>query len=332
MSRPAQLEQQIERVKELQAEMLEGDKPVDPNATVDPVTPPVELPTDPVTPVVVESPVTISKEEYNRLEQRHRTLQGMYNADTARLRGELTNVTTALQNVEDRLIAAEKVTKAPSAPVKYITEKDEEEYGDTLDMVRRAAREEAEAITTAREQKYLERIAQLEQQTGHINNTVVPTIEGITKAQREQVKNDFWAALRQQIPDLDAINDSAEFKAWLLAEDPTTGGNKQYFLDQAAKQYDVPRVIKFFEEWKRTQAGGPTPAPKNNAQAELEKLVAPGASKAGNQAAPAKKQWTGSEIGKFYADIRNGLYADKLEERKKLENDLFLAQKEGRVS
>lgn len=331
MSRPAQLEQQIARVQELQAEMLEGENLDGSNViTLEPSTPEVQTPPDSTETVIVESPATISKDEYNKLEQRYRTLQGMHQAEGSRSRNEVAALTAALQDVEDRLIAAERAAHTSPAPVKYITEKDEEEYGDTLDMVRRAAREEAEAISTSREGALMDRIAQLENQTGHFRNTVVPTVENLSKAQEEQVKAEFWGTISTNVPDWRAINDNAEFKAWLLAADPVTGGNRQQFLDQARQQYDAPRVIRFFEEWKRRTAGGQTPAPNKNTQAELERLVAPGTSKGGTTTQPEKKQWTGAEVGKFFRDVNSGKYADKPEERKRVEADIYAAQAEGR--
>lgn len=330
MSRPAQLEQQIERVKELQAEMLEGEKPV--------VTAPVtseEKPTEPVTQLtVIESPATIAKDEYDKLEQRYRTLQGMHNADTNRFRGELQSATQAIQDLEDRLVAQERATKTASyTPAKYVTKEDEDEYGETLEMVRRAAREEAENFTGKREEAYLERIANLEAQVGHVRNTVVPTVENLTKAQQEQVKAEFWGSINTQVPDWRAINDNADFKAWLLAEDPITGSTRQQFLSQARNEYNAPRVAKFFQEWKRTAAGGQTPAPNKTAQTDLEKLVAPGASKGtGPSGVTEKKQWTNADVTQFYADVTKGRYAGKDDERKRVQDDIFASQREGRFT
>lgn len=334
MSRPAQLEQQIARVNELQAEMLEGNEPKAPG------TEPKEnvagtTPTEQVTePVVVQSPVTVSKEDYDKLEQRYRTLQGMHVADVNRLRSEVSARDAALQDLEDRLVELEKSAKPTAAPAaKYVTKEDEEEYGDTVAMVRRAAREEAEAVAAAREAEYLERIAQLEAQQGHIRNTVVPKIEDLTKQQAEQVKAEFWGAINTQVPDWREVNDNADFKAWLLAEDPITGANRQQFLSQARNNYDASRVIRFFNEWKRTAAGGQTPASTGTTQADLERLVAPGASK--GTSAPVqqeKKQWTRADVTKFYNDVNSGKYANRAEEKAKIEADLFLGMSEGRVA
>lgn len=328
MSRPAQLERQIERVKELQAELLEGNEPVQPDN--DPGT----TPTEPITqPVVNEPPVTISKEEYDKLEQRYRTLQGMHTADVQRYRAEQASLSAAIQDLEDRLVAAEKAKATPATAPKYVTEKDVEEYGDTLEMVRRAAREEAENIAIQREIELREHIAQLEARLGYVQNTVVPKVEDLSNAQINQVKASFWGEINTQVPDWRTVNDDPNFKAWLLAEDPVTGATRQQFLRQAQNDLNAPRVIRFFNEWKRSQAGGQTPAPTNATQTDLEKLVAPGASKGGgNPATPEKKQWTGADIAQFYKDVATGKYAGRPDERRKIEADIFLAQKESRVS
>lgn len=327
MSRPAQLEQQMNRVKEIQAEMLDGEKPP---VITDDATPPQE----PVTQTnVAEPPVTISKDEFDKLEQRYRTLQGMHAADGQRSRSEVASLQAALQDLEDRLVSAEKTNKPVAlTPSRYVTEEDEKEYGETLEMVRRAAKEEAEAIAYKREAEYLERMANLERTLGHVQNTVVPTVESLTRGQQEQVKADFWGAIDIQVPDWRAINEDAAFKSWLLAEDPVTGATRQQFLSQARSEYNAARVIKFFQEWKRSQAGGQTPAP-NSAQNELAKLIAPGTSKGtGPTTQKEKKQWTRDDISAFYKDVQLGKYAGRLDERKKIEADIFLAQEEKRIT
>lgn len=335
MSRPAQLEAQMQRVQEIQAEMLEGNEQVAPV----PGTPPVDDSStvqtlEPVTPtVVVESPVTVSKDDYDKLEQRYRTLQGMHTAEGTRNREQIAQLNSALQDLEDRLVEAERAVKpATAAPKTYVTDADKEEYGDTLEMVRRAAREEAEAVSAQREEAYLTRIAQLEANQGHIQNTVVSRVEDLSKAQAEQVKAEFWGAIVAQVPDWRTINDNADFKAWLTAEDPITGANRQQFLRQAQQELNAARVVRFFQEWKRTQAGGQTPAPNNTAQTQLERMVAPGASKGNSvSTAPEKRKWTGADISAFYKDVHTGKYADKRDEQKRIESDIFAARAEGRL-
>lgn len=67
----------------------------------------------------------------NTFEQRYRTLQGMYNADTGRLRSENQQLNSRVTQLE-QLLATMSAAPAPTAsqPVEtLVTEKDIEEYG-----------------------------------------------------------------------------------------------------------------------------------------------------------------------------------------------------------
>jgi hypothetical protein len=332
MSRPAQLEQQIAHVAELQAKMLEGE-----NQNVElneDGTPKNDEPSEPVNePTVAEPPATINKEDYDKLEQRYRTLQGMHNAETSRLRAEMKDALLAINDLENKLVEVQTTNKPAPAQVKYVTAEDESEYGDTLEMVRRAAREEAENLAAKREETLLQRMAELEGQVGYVRNTVVPTVEHMTRAQQDQLRAEFWSTIDTQVPNWREVNDNQKFKDWLTTVDPLLGAKKQDFLRQAQEQLDASRVVGFFKEWERIQAGGQRPAPKNANQAVLEQMVDPGVSKgSGTIVQPTPKSWTRAEITNFYKDVQLGQYTDKPDQRKKIEADIFLAQREGRIS
>jgi len=324
MSRPAQLEQQIERVKQLQAEIAE---PTEQQAVVtEPKEPTENVTTEPVAQV----PATISKEEYDRLEQKYRTLQGMHNADINRFRDQLTAANNAYYNLEQRLAEVERAAHVPAEPTKYVTAEDEEEYGETLELMRRAAKEEAENIFRNREEAYLARIAQLEDDVDRVNNTVVPTVQDLSRMRIEQAEGNFWASINAQVPNWQTINNDQAFKDWLMSEDPLTGATRQQFLSQAQSELNASRVIKFFKEWERTAAGGPTPAPRKP-QEDLQQYVAPGTSRATAPVDQTKKQWTREEISKFYQDSMMGKYNNRPEEKSRIEKDIFAAQAEGRI-
>ena len=324
MSRPAQLQQQIDHVKKLQDELL---NPTPEGGNTDEPKEPVEPTEQHVQPVVQEPPVSISKEEYDRLEQKYSTLQGMHRADQARFREQLSTLNATVHNLESRLLAEQQ--QLPKEPTKYVTAQDEEEYGDTVEMVRRAAREEAEAFALKREEVLLARIAELERNTNHLQNTVVPVVDDINRSQIEAVKSQFWSAIDTQVPNWRTINETQAFKDWLLEEDRVTGATRQQFLSEARANYIPTRVIAIFKEWERSQAGGPTPAPKS--QSELEKFVAPGTSRSTTPNDNSKRKWTREDISKFYSDVVTGKYAGKAEEKKKLEDDIIAAQGEGRI-
>jgi len=323
MSRPAQLEQQMERVKQIQEEMLNQQEPTDDN---NPPAPQEQAPNpqnpEPSQPSIQE-PVTISKEEYDRLEQRYRTLQGMHRADTNELRVQLNATTAALETLRAEMAA--KQHTSPTGPGKYVTEDDVEDYGDTLEMVRRAAREEAEAVAFQREQALVNRIKQLEDEAGHVRKTVMPAVENMAYSHAEQERNNFWSTINTQVPDWEKINGTQGFIDWLQSEDPLTGMTRQTFLSQAQANYDALRVVKFFNEWKRMAAGGQTPAPTKN-QDQLQQYVAPGPARSATPMEQKKKEWTGEAIGKFYQAALMGEYRDKPEEKKRIEAEIFAYQ------
>jgi hypothetical protein len=68
------------------------------------------------------------------------------------------------------------------------------------------------------------------------------------------------------------------------------------------------------------------------AKSELEKQVSPGRSRNTGTPAPNKgRVWTPQTIAKFYNDVREGRYMGKEQERDRLERDIFVAQREGRI-
>lgn len=332
MTAPVQVREQADLVKKLQEEYINSK-----NAEAKPEGEPKEPventpPADPTPkPEVTDQPATILKEDYDKLEQRYRTLQGMHTADVSRFRTELEASRNDIQELKKQLATKEQPKKVERTPVKYVTDADESEYGDTLDMVRRAAREEAENLFAKQEDAYLEEIANLKSQLGQIQNTVVPRVEDLSRGQEDAVKVQFWTTMDTQVPNWRVINQDEGFRAWLLAEDPLTGATRQQYLTHAHNQYNAQRVIGFFKEWERI-AGGQTPAPKKDPQAELAKLQTPGPSRGGNAPSNEKKKWTREEIRKFYQDKTMGVYASKPDEAKKMEADIIAAGREGRIS
>ena len=76
-------------------------------------------------------------------QQKYKSLQGMYNADVPRLSSENRNLTSRVTQLEQLLSTMEKPTVKESVQAeKLITPEDEKEYGDSINIMRKAAREE----------------------------------------------------------------------------------------------------------------------------------------------------------------------------------------------
>jgi len=318
MSFPAQVQSQIERVRELQQQL--GD------------TPPAEpsTPNDDTDDDNTNTP-TVTQDQYDQLLQRYRTLQGMYNADVPRMRTQLHEKDLQITGLTQRVAALE--ASKPAAPpsddqTKYVTEEDEEEYGKALDVMRKAAKEEVAS--------YQARIADLEAKISQLNG-VAPTVEELKQHADNMEKKAFWDAIEGAVPDWRKINEDQGFKSWLLEVDSVTGANRQQFLRDAQATRDSRRVIGFFEEWKRITAGTTKPkttpsAPHTTPRSELEHQISPGPSRASPATTREPKVYTRKDISDFYRDVAAGKYSGRQAERGQIEADIFAAQREGRIT
>lgn len=336
MSLPAQVRKQSEAVQELYRQMANEGEPAQeqqPEAEPDETPPPAENQSHENSQQPNER---AAGDQDETLMQRYRTLQGMFNAEVPRLQ----NANKALQSRIDQLenllssISSQqeqpKAQPGPQAPPPLITQKDVEEYGDSIDVMRRAAREEVSSLQSE--------IAQLKTFISQMQTNVVPRVEQVARQQAVSAEQQFWSELQSRVPTWQEINNNQQFQNWLLEADPLTGITRQTYLDDAQQSLDARRVAAFFLPWVE-QAGSqevrpqpqPQPQPPNR-KAELEMQVAPGrprtvASASNNQA----KTYTQADIKAFYNDVRAGKFKGRDAERAKIESDIFAAQREGRI-
>lgn len=263
----------------------------------------------------------------NTFEQRYRTLQGMYNADTARLRSEnqqLNSRVTQLEQLLSSLSTAPAAASQTETNEKLVTSKDIEEYGDSIDVMRRVTKEEVSAANR--------RIAELEQMIRQMHTSVVPKVEQVAQRQAMSAEQSFWADLSAVVPQWRDVNADSAFHNWLLEIDPMTGLTRQSYLEDAQRNLDSRRVANIFTAWQglsgQSVAQSPRPAPAT----QLEKQVAPGRSRSsGATATDQPKTYSSTDIRKFFEDVRKGLYKGKEAERDRIERDIFAAQRESRI-
>ena len=279
----------------------------------------------PATPAPEQKPAAPTSEE--TAEQRYRTLQGMYNADTARMRAETQHLNARIAQLEGLLssISSQPAPAAAAAPQeKLITDQDVAEYGESIDVMRRVTREETAA--------YQRKIAELEHTLRQVQTNVLPRVEQVVQRQAVSAEQSFWSDLTRSVPEWRQINDDQRFHSWLLEVDQLTGFNRQTSLEQAQRALDVDRVAAFFRAW-RDQGGQESAQPTRDAAAdELSRQVQPG--RARSSGAPTEKQaatYTTRDISKFFDDVRRGVYRGREAERDRIERDIFAAQRENRI-
>jgi hypothetical protein len=238
------------------------------------------------------------------------------------------------QQVTELTAQVANATRAPVAPpvdpaTKLVTEKDESEFGpEMLDLMRRVARE-----TIAPE---LAPVRTLQQTTETLAARINGTAQVVTRNAREAMMQ----TLDEKMPEWRQVNNMEEFKAWLALPDPYFGVIRHPKLLEAFDQNDTARVLQFFKgfvsELAATSPATPglqtPPAPQPDRQSLLD-LAAPG--RARQSAAPTppteKQTITTADINAFYAAKRAGKYNGREEEFNRLEEELFQAQREGRV-
>lgn len=262
------------------------------------------------------------REDQNAWEQRYNSLKGKYDAEVPRL-------AERVRELERKLA---KAAEAPAAQAKpAVTPQDIEDYGeDFVDMVRRVARAEAEALVS------------------RVNQTVQPKIEELgarlNRTAQENAAARVRAELSKRVPDWQTINSSDGFKRWLGRADPMSGASRQQLLLSAYHSGDGPRCVAIFEAYKRetgrpattataTAKTAPKPeTPPPAKQDALLRMAAPGRGRAVAAAeAPAKRTWTRAEIEQVYRDYTHGRTDMSSEQFAQLETEIHAAIKEGRV-
>lgn len=262
------------------------------------------------------------------MEQRYRTLQGMYNAEVPRLHQQNKELVRKLENMQQLIATMTTQQQQPQAETqKFISEKDTEDFGEeTIDVIRRAAREEYAP--------YMQRLAQLENMLNNVQQNVMPRLDQVQQHQAMSAEQQFWSGLQQAIPNWKEINSNQNFHRWLLEVDPLFGAKRQDMLQQAQQNLDLNRVVTFFRTWMN-QAGysGNDKGSKNTQGSQLEKQIAPGRSRSGPAPTTSNKRtYTRTDIQSFFDDVRKGKYKGREKERDRIERDIFAAQSDGRIT
>ena len=262
--------------------------------------------------------------------QKYKTLQGMYNAEVPRLHQQNREMQQRLQQMEQLLASMTAVNPqaaAPAAAERLVTDQDIQDYGESIDMMRKVTREELGAVA--------QRIAAIEATLRQMQVNVVPQVQAVAQRQQMSAEQQFWADLAAAVPNFRQVNDLPDFQTWLLEADPLTGVTRQTFLDDAQRALDARRVASFFRTWLEStgqaavaQSTGDTP------RSELEKQVSPGRSRSTGTPATANqgKTYTPDDIRAFFDAVRSGKYKGREQERSRIERDIFAAQREGRIA
>ncbi len=263
-------------------------------------------------------------------EQKWRTLQGMYNVDFPRMTAENEELRQRLQSMEQLIATIQSapppVVEPEPAPVSSITDADREEYGDSIDMMRKVSQDVASP--------YITEIEGMKQTINELRGQVVPRMDQLANQQHHNAEQSFWSELNITVPDWQTVNNDPDFQSWLLETDPLSGMTRQTFLLDAQRELDAPRVAGFFSSWAN-RVGTPEPQPQpisGVAPSELERQITPGRSQSTSAPkGPVTKTYSQNDIQEFYEEVAQGKYKGNEEQRNTIERDIFAAQQDGRI-
>lgn len=271
--------------------------------------------------------------------QKYRTLQGMFNSQVPQLKAEKDALAARLKNME-QLIAnmnaeggdrGQSQANTNTSTEKLVTQADVEEYGESIDVMRRVSREELGSVMAT--------VNALNDQLlaikSSLDNNVMPQVRNVSQQHQRNTAEQFWSRLGQAVPNWQDVNKDPDFHTWLLQIDPLTGVTRQQHLEEAQDNYDSGRVAAFFNAYTSLKGDNSqnTNAQSNRSASELEKQVAPGRSRSTQTAAGSSepKTYTRAQIEKFYSDVQKGKYRGREKERDRTERDIFAAQQDGRI-
>lgn len=259
-------------------------------------------------------------------EHKYKSLHGRYVQSQQQMRHLQESVANLQGVIATMQQGAEKSSGPPELdPENLLTPEEMNDYGeDFLKVVGKRARQEMAPVIDG----YKKEIEKLQQQ-----------LHGVSGDVQKTKTETLHTQLDKAAPDWRKLNQDPNFLEWLSLPDVYSGAIRHDMLKNAYTQGDVHRVANFFNGFLSQEA---TVAPANKAPDEkgnknpkvpLQDLAAPGRAKtAATNNTPAEKPIiTRAQIAAFYADVSNGEYRGRDDEKNKAEAEIFAAQRDGRI-
>jgi hypothetical protein len=246
----------------------------------------------------------------------------MYNSEVPQLRAQekaRISEMTALKEQVAALMAAQQAKPAEPQQPKQVDPRDVESFGaDMIEMVQRYAAQTYQAIRD----EFGTHAAQIDGRLKELENRIT----GVSSKTDTTLETQFYATLKQLVPDWREINASEAWLAWLAESDPVYGVPRQAALDSAHERGNVEHVASVFNMFKSTRPAKPSAA--------LAAQVSPAGTGAGTvtvstQAPP--QMLSTKFIQNFYADQLRGKYKGREKDAERIEAQINQAAAEGRI-
>lgn len=254
-------------------------------------------------------------------EQKFKTIEGMYRKEVPELRTKVatyeSEMTALKEQVRALTAAAQKATEPKKATV---DPKDVESFGaDMVDMVQRYAQQTFSALRD----EFAGYASDIDKRVKALEETVT----GVRQTTDSTLSSQFYATLKQLVPDWETINVGDDWLAWLAEVDPVYRVPRQAALDAAHQRRDVEGVAAVFNAFKSTRKAKPSAA----LEAQRAPSTTPAAPVATSQSQQLKAAISSKFVRDFYTDIARGRYKGREKDAEAIEAQINQAAAEGRI-
>lgn len=293
--------------------------------------PPVQTPPPPAAePPVQQTPPPVKQDtpppaaNDTDWQRNYEAMKGRYDKQVetnSGLNQRISNLEATLASLQSRPAVQQQT---PDLTFKTISKEEKDTYGEEfIDVAQRAAQE-----------KLTPEIAELRREIAQLKGTVGNVAQQTETSERERMFN----YLTSKIPTWRTINRDPKFIAWTNLPDPFSGAIRINLMKEAFGRFDAERVLNFFKGFLSDEAAtGPAPSHTDtlpNGKIPLETFAAPGRAKAPavSETPGAKETISQAQIAAFYLAVQKGQYRGNEAEKKRLEQMIFDAQADGRIT
>lgn len=254
-------------------------------------------------------------------QQKYRSLQGLFAQKSGELQGQIKLYESQFAQMQQQIDALSRARPPEKVdqtnPKIAVDPADDENFGaDYVEMTQRYAAEVFRQMAAPFNKSLVELDARLKALEG--------SVTGVKESTARSLQQQFYATLKEIVPDWETINTDQRWLEWLGEQDPVYGVARQAALDAAHKAGDATRVAAIFQAFRKAHPDNPKPS--------LANQVAPnGAAAPAPVAAPAKQILSAKFVEKFYRDIARGAYNGKDAEVARIEAEINQAAAEGRI-
>lgn len=267
------------------------------------------------------------QKKLEQAEARYNALRGKYDSEVPNLRAQL----ETLSRQQEQLLKL--LEDSPKGGVEVSDEQskaDREQFGeDLVAMVDRQAMALLKRLGLSPEA-----LKKLEDQLSEVRTVTSSVVAEVEKSSEQKMLE----TLHRNLPEYAQIDNDPRFGEWLQQADPISGIKRAVLYQKAGMEdFDAARVERIMRQFVaelglklRSDVDKGVAAPAAAVDPRAAQAAPPrGVSAPAAPAAAQKKVWTKAEVADFYNKSMRGKYSP--EEAKRIEAEIFEAQREGRI-